>query len=406
MFPFPVLIAVAIMVHDLDVDDCYVRGNLEEAKRGYEALLRSDAASVRVEERLGQICYFQGEYRQAIEHLRHVADRVPSRKERLLSLSAAACVLMDNYAAAVTTLQSIQVKPSDQLLYYRDHPPYQIRDPSMETVIPFLASDPLPVIPIEVQSQPVRALIDTGGWDLILDREFAARLPLRRFSNQRKMRGAGSKQATFACGTVDRLTMGGVEIGNVPVSILALPEIGVDAEAIVGTNLLMRFIAALDYPARRLILYPKSAPSSEALAGVKAQARLPFYLLGYHMLHAQCFLNGKPGLLCFDSGLADGRQAALLLGRPALRDLGVEPPTSYSEQGMGAGGGFRHGYAMIREFRAGNLTGSELLAVCPQDEERPLFHSSGVKVYGIISHHFLKHYRWTIDPIRRQFIFE
>ncbi len=78
-----------------------------------------------------------------------------------------------------------------QLESFRDEDPYKFeRDAGESTRLPFIKSDPLPVVNVRVNGGPdVAVFIDTGGSELLLDSEFARELNVKPM---------GSVEGTFS----------------------------------------------------------------------------------------------------------------------------------------------------------------------------------------------------------------
>ena len=134
--------------------------------------------------------------------------------------------------------------------------PYEFHGKGDATTLPFYRTDPLPVVTVRVNNSPeVTFFIDTGGAELLLDKDFAKELGVK---------SAGSFQGTFSGGQkaevlngkVDSLTLGDWTLYNVPVGILPLRQLSADfhvkhLDGCIGTNVLYHFLATLDYPNRQ-----------------------------------------------------------------------------------------------------------------------------------------------------------
>ena len=66
-----------------------------------------------------------------------------------------------------------------KLRSFGDEPPYQLAGAQTAT-LPFLITDPLPVVRVDVEGREVCVLLDTGGAELILDAEFAREIGIRK----------------------------------------------------------------------------------------------------------------------------------------------------------------------------------------------------------------------------------
>lgn len=187
-----------------------------------------------------------------------------------------------------------------------------------------------------------------------------------------------------------------------PVDVLSTLDDG-GGFLILGTNLLERFLATMDYPRRRLILSRRQDARGRAahLAELPdADVGVPFYLWSSHLMFARGGLGDRRDLNLFvDSGLLslhpDGkggtRQASFTTSKRTLRAWGVPPAA----------------------IAAGVYTSSEPLRLGPLVEDDPLIvvgaagdqRFGGVRIHGLISHAFLKRYVWMIDFDTRQYHF-
>lgn len=307
----------------------------------------------------------------------------------------------NDFARAASTIEGLPGwEPAvAKLRSFGDHHPYQMRGPR-QTMLPFLLTDPLPVVQVGVEGVDVFTLIDTGGWELLLDTEFAVEIGATLFDGT-EGRFAGGRSAPFVHGRVEHVTLGEIEVGRVPVSVLPTrrfsPVTGgrFRIDGIIGTNLLAQFRSTLDYPAERLVLERHGEEAS--LDGVQ----VPFITIGSHVILADGSLNGVEPLKFFvDSGLGGG---AFTCPERTLKAAGIPvPKTAYRGDSVGGGGGpvptgvFQIDELGLGPLRQQNLTGIyfERVADAPEPEWD-----------GIISHGFLRKYRWTIDFARSVFIF-
>jgi len=371
--------------------EALLAGRLAEAQELLEAALADEPRSVKIGTDLGWAYYRANDFPRAAEH----AERVPG------------------FEAAAAKLRSF----GDELPYHVSGPP--------KTELPFVMGDLLPVVKIGVDGVDVYVLIDTGGAELILDTEFAGEISARRFGSQEGA-FAGRATAAFEHGRVERVTLGDMELRRVPVAMLPtrrfsaitarrfllvayqlMPNIlkrslsGLSVgryriDGIIGTNLLAQFRATLDYPGERLVLVRDGA---EPLAGVE----VPFVTYeAHHMISREGWLNGVGPLGFFvDSGLAG---AAFTCPARTLERAGITVPEVRHRGGMGGGGPVKSGRFKIEELGLGplrqrNLTGVYIEPVSDEETEQEQRRD------GIISHSFLRNYRWTIDAKRSVFVF-
>jgi hypothetical protein len=125
---------------------------------------------------------------------------------------------------------------------------------------------------------------------------------------------------------------GDLRIGDVPVHTLDLggfPDyFGLDMRGIVGTRLLMRLTATIDYRGGDLVL--RRGPVEAADGGI------PFWLAETHLILARGRLNGLPPTLFWvDTCLAGG---GFLAREATLRAAGVRVDWSAARVGPGGAG--------------------------------------------------------------------
>jgi hypothetical protein len=279
--------------------------------------------------------------------------------------------------------------------------PYEVTGP-VNGEVPFLLTDPLPVVQIEVEGRAVCAAIDTAGAELILDAELAGEVGARLFGSQEGT-FAGGRRARYAHGRVERVRMGEFEVRGVPVHILPTRRFSAITggryriDGVIGTNLLAQFRPTLDYPGGRLVL---ERPEVELRpSGVK----LPFDMLGDHYLISdQGWLNGVGPLRFFvDSGLAGG---AFTCPPETLHRAGIAIPATRDRGGVGGGGGaVATGLFTIDELGLGTLRQQNLTGIYIEPSADATERDESWD--GLISHGFLRNYRWTIDFIGSAFIF-
>ena len=303
----------------------------------------------------------------------------------------------------------------DQMKAFGQDWPYQVVWPqgTKLTETPFVVTDPLPVISVELQGRPIHALIDTGADTFILDNEIAASMGIKPISS---MTGtfAGGKQAEVGFARADSLKIGETVLKAVPVSLLPTQRFSKGFSGgkytiggIVGTGVLKQFLSTLDYRSGKLTLRRPDEESRQELtraASGKSVIEIPFVLAATHFMMARGQLNDKEGLTFFvDSGLAS--EAAFTAPLQTLKYAGIPIPETKVQEGIGGGGGgFATGQFPIKKLGLGPLVQENLKgdygATPPQSYWRLGFIND-----GIISHQFLRKYAWTIDFTMMKMIF-
>jgi hypothetical protein len=226
----------------------------------------------------------------------------------------------------------------------------------------------------------------------------------------------GGKQAEIGFARGSNLRLGGVTLNPVPITIMPTQRwskgfaggkytIG----GVIGTGILRQFLATIDYPSHHLHLRPRSA-----VGNVGQQKELlnqeittvPFVLHQTHAMMAKGSLNDFQGLTYFvDSGLASS--ASFIAPIQTLEYTGIPlPETKVNEESIGGGGEglWATGAFAIQKLGLGSLiqenVEGEYGTLIPETYWR-----NGFIQDGLISHNFLRHYRWTLDFDAMQYIF-
>ncbi|MGZ6274058.1 MAG: pepsin/retropepsin-like aspartic protease family protein, partial [Candidatus Limnocylindrales bacterium] len=263
------------------------------------------------------------------------------------------------------------------------------------TRAPFVRTDPLPIVMVRLNGgAEVPFFLDTGGAEVILDASFARTSGIPLFGSQRTYFGGG-KTAGLGHGSADSLTIGDTTVRNLPVNVLDLAPMGPMLKApglagCIGTCLLYRFLATIDYPGEALVLRRK-APLSEPVGGA---IDLPLLLADDHFILAGGKLNdGPPATFFVDSGLAGG---AFACPASTLKQAGIRRGSGPTVEGHGGGGAMKVWPFDVASLSLGDARQEGLQGIAgafpPQLEW-----AFGFRIGGLISHVFLRSYAVTFD---------
>lgn len=275
-------------------------------------------------------------------------------------------------------------------------PAYAIEGPEGPTAVPFLQTDPLPLIGMRIHGEEAFLLIDTGAAEIVLNADFADRIGLEKLGEQ-KATYAGGLQARVWQSVAETVEVGGFTVRNVPVTVnerkAQLPGFARPVSGIVGTAFLYRFLFTLDYPGGRLLLARHAADGTrDAPAPESGRTfRVPFWLCGDHVLMAWGGVNETPCFLFLDSGMAGG---GFSVSERVLAEARIALPET---AGAGMGGG---GAVQVKRIRADlSLGGAREKGVdgfygvmAPAMED-----ALGFRIDGILSHGFFRSYACTFD---------
>jgi hypothetical protein len=280
---------------------------------------------------------------------------------------------------------------------------YRIDIPKDGATIPFLATDPLPLVKVRVQGHDAVFVIDTGGPDLVLDKDFAAELGIAA-----TMSGpgtfAGGMQAMVAHAVLGEFAVGPVTVRNIPVGVLPTRNFalrpGTRIDGVIGTGFLMHFLSTIDYEHGALVLQPRDASASFERSAESAHANIvPMWLVGDHFVFARAHIDNAPdGLFSIDTGLAGGGIQAT---KPALDEAGIKPDESEAQTGMGGGGPVRV-LPFTADATLGTLTEKNVAGAFTPDGDQ--FRIFPFAIKGTLSHGFFRAHALSFDFVAMKLV--
>jgi hypothetical protein len=209
--------------------------------------------------------------------------------------------------------------------------------------IPFVVTDPLPLLAARLNDHDALLLIDTGGADLTIDPAFAGEIGVA-LTDAGSGVFAGGKRATIKRGIVPRVALGDIELADIPTLGLPtrqLPFFGERrADGVIGTRFLARFLPTIDYVRGALVLRTPegTAPFGDAMVRDGAMG-VPMSWVPDHFLFVSGRINDGPeGFMLVDTGLAGG---GISPSRTAVADSHIALDEASAITGMGGGGAVR-----------------------------------------------------------------
>ncbi len=284
---------------------------------------------------------------------------------------------------------------------YGERESYRVAwDDKQETTIPFVVMEPLPVVEAELNGQKRYFLIDTGADDTYLNESVANEFGLKTVATK-SAPYAGGVEVTTNYGIADSLRLGGVTVGDIPVNIANMDHLANIAgeeypiSGVIGIGVFKQFLITMDYLNGTLILKPRGT-HLEAQPGAYESS---FIMAEMHYTICKALVNGKKINVWTDSGL--GAEESLLLTDGIMQYLNIPLPkmeTIEQEGGGGLGGSdFPVGTFNVDTYEMGNLPVVHdmkgLLGALPGNG----YEESEIFLDGIISHNYLKQYKWTMD---------
>jgi tetratricopeptide (TPR) repeat protein len=267
----------------------------------------------------------------------------------------------------------------EQLRSFAGRTPYRISGPAAVR-IPFAAQSPLPMIEASLNgAPPALFFLDTGALFALND-DYAARLGIPTYGRTTGRTLYGEHPNLQ--GRVDRLTMGELTIEQVPAHTipdeirLTAPD-GRQTQGAIGTSVLARFLATIDYPGRALVL------RRDRRAAVRAEHTAPLWFLGDHFLLSHGTVNHLDRMVFFvDTG---GGDIGFTAPRSTLDAAGIAVPADGGPHPVTAGR-VTLGTAVRHDVPG-------LAGAFPGWFE----HGFGFRIGGLPTHEFFRPYALTFD---------
>lgn len=386
-------------------DALFVAGQFAQAGGLYRALVDKDPNDAASLTRLGAIALYSNRLAEAESWLEKAIIAKAGQTEAQVLL-AETFYRLDDFqnaarsleaagaaAASLPTFASFSTLAVDKLQSFGSTPPYAITAPGASMTLPFIKTDPLPIVRVTVNGREAVFFIDTGGAETIIDTEFAKELGIPQFKPGIGY-FAGGQTAPFGSGRIETLGLGDWSIERLPVQIVDTRKFsggfGVQIDGCIGTVVLSRFLSTLDYGKGELVLQPKSAGLPDpAPAG---SVTVPFWLTGDHAIVAFGTVNQLPPALFFvDTGLTSG----VNVRQPVFGEAGIVPETDKETKAQGGGGVFIALPYIVDRVTLGDWQETDVPGVYngPAGAENRF----GFYVQGLVGHRFFNPHTVTFD---------
>ncbi|MCY0988255.1 aspartyl protease family protein [Nannocystis sp. ILAH1] len=262
--------------------------------------------------------------------------------------------------------------------------------------LPIATEGTVTFVDVQIGEEKVRALVDTGASDVILDGEVAAKLKLPVRSKSR-LGGEGGPE--IGHGQIEALTAGNATISGIPVDVFphqVLEQmtggVGAAPQAVLGARVLELFQVNFDLPNNKLVLVNPVAKCKSALAANRTGSGAPFYLHETHFLYVLAAMNGAEGLFLVNTGM---QGVAVTATTKAFARAGIgAPPLRRNEAALVDVAEFTVGDA----FKALGLRGA--YGYFEQNESSDQF-----RIDGMLGLDFVGRGRLTIDYPERKLYF-
>lgn len=405
-------------------DAAYSAGRFAEAQALYRMALDAQPGMGRIEGQLGLIALWRNDLAAAENYLKAAREDGPwwtrhwpitAQIDYRLALAYGRAGRVRDAATmwrkAAGPLPYGPFKPlkvnADQLALFDDTTFYHIEGPS-EAVVPFVITDPLPVVQVSVNgSTPTNFFIDTGGEGITLDRAFAEEVKAT-IVGEYPGEYAGGKSGMTGYGKIDELRLGNLTVSNIPISTLDLVPTShyvfhdMPISGVIGTGFLLRFLTTIDYPNQRLVLrrHTETGNDIDRVLALDGQEHVfPMWLVETHLIFTEGSVNGLETVpMMIDTGLAG---AAFMSSRATYSAADVKMDWSKAITGAGGGGEVKGITVTVNELALGsgdNVLRKHGLTGVVTEQDNSIFNGvTGFNVGGLISHQFFRDHALTFD---------
>jgi Aspartyl protease/Tetratricopeptide repeat len=353
-------------------DAAFARGDFDAALKAYTAAVASSPDDFDVVLGLGTIDLYRGDIAAAGVYLSKALQLEPNDPRAQSRMRA---------------LKLMEGKPGD----------FDVSMQGSQVDIPFVTTDPLPMVRVKINGKDALFVIDTGAPGVELSAAGAARLGVAMHAAGEGVFVGGMKAPVFA-GRIDSLAFPGVLVRGVPVGQIpsAMPTdlAGSRYDGVIGTTLLRQFLSTLDYRDGKIILRPRSASDQfEATARAQNATIVPMWLVPDHFIFGRAQVNETlDGLFSIDTG---GAGIGMMLTKAALTATHITPDQSKASSGFGGGGEVR-----VLPFTAASVSLGSFTRHNVQGLYTPIGDPYGrfpFTVAGALSHEFFRTAAVTFD---------
>lgn len=400
------LALLAIALQEPTADDHFRLGHFEEAKTEYQRMINDKIDVPHSFAQLGFIYELENDIPKALPLLKKAYQLDPNNDRIKLTLAmayyrnndfnpAAPYVAKLSKAGHETRKMGYAMIGEKKLANWRGKP-YQLTGPN-QTSVPMIIVNPLPVIALTINGKKLQMFIDTGGAEIAIDSDVADKLKIPAYSTEVGT-FSGGKTAKSSLNRIDRMTIGGWTLKNVPGCALPLAALskmfGTRIDGCVGSTFLMQYLSTLDFPNKKLILRKKTAANLAAFEqAAPNKAVLKMWLAGDHFALTHATINTAPECVLFvDTGFAGGYAK---LGDKMIAEAGITIDKSKGETSTGAAGSYTSIPFEMDSFQVGPITIKN--ANGNYEGPFPWQESYGFFLAGMYGHTFFLPYATTLD---------
>ncbi len=391
-------------------DRLFQMGKFAEAGKLYSQIVIQNPKDYSATLQLGRIALLSNRLDDAQKWLEKAIALKPGDADAKVML-AEAFYRRDDFQKAAASLNGVEVSSNKLLISqypslnvaklesFEGQTPYELRGNGTSTRLKFVKTEPLPVVSVRVNGgNEVTFFIDTGGWEVALDTEFAKELGVPQFG---AVQGtfSGGQHAEVEQGRIESLTVGDWTIKNLPVAMLPLRQLskgfGVkQIDGIIGTTLFYHFLTTMDYPRGELVLRRKTVESLEQFKKSSGKkVAVPIWMASDHFMVGWGRVETLPPTLLFvDTGLMG---AGIKLAESVIKEAGIKLEENKASEGAGGGGKLKIVPYTVHQLSFGDIKEENVRGL--YDGPFPWEYMFGFHLAGMVGHNFFKPYAVTFD---------
>lgn len=382
-------------------DALWDSAEFERSRRAYEGALAADPSDLAARIGFGRVRLIQNDLAGAIALLESAEEELGARTApgelarrvaRELGWAYYRLGRLDLAARALERAGESGERVA-QLDDFGSRTPYAGADEIDEVEIPFLGTNPLPVLAATAAGIEGAFVVDTGSDQVVIDRALVDSGALPDLGSREAIYADGSR-AMITATRLPTLEVGGLVLRDVPAEAIELQRRAPQIAGLLGSSLLQRFHVLFDWIGESLWL---CARTREGFAPPDGATVVPFWLVDGHLMVAPGAIATHETLLFVTSGLAG---AAFGIPSSTRERAGLRDGSTAIE-GVGAGGS-----AIVAELPATNVSLGEWVrpdcvgveGLFPDELEWRY----GFRIGGIVGPEVFRGSRWGLDFTRME----
>lgn len=365
---------------------------------------------------IGLLDFYENDISNSLANLREAVFHAPAEPDYLFSLaqvSARAERYADAADAYTRFLACASIKDADRrerilglisfLTYLGNSGQLYFPGRKVETTIAFQLVGNRPIVTLRVNGidEPLRFVLDTGSGISVLSDKTAKRLNIKPVTKGGFAKGLGGDgRFEIVYGLLKQVSLGDVELKNVPVYIRKFQDDSQKIDGYIGLSLISKFLTTVDYGKQTLSLTKRDDVTREFRE--KGDLSLPLRLTSSGFLSGEVQLEGIEAPLNF---IVDTGASVSVISDRVAKAEGISPHVNDEKLRIIGSAGITDDVSTFQLPRVtfGNHTRTDIMAVALNLDL--INEASGFEQSGILGGNFLKNYSLTFDFKNSKVIF-